>query len=214
MSKANKVIVDPRFDNCSHWLMYDRRNSRSLCKMPKCGMLTHAFCSKCNKHLCFNRDRNCFRQYHVPIDQTTQVDGKPLNDNNTQRENLQHLKKIQVEEIPFIKGKQLWAVNLINSNSSKVLADKTKKRIKNRREKGKAKSVESYNNTRVLRKRVIFLSDAGRLQNIKEVGNVSSSSFALTVQPLIQSQLTQNNGNSELKTQYFSYLRLLPQIST
>lgn len=47
-----------------HWAYHDKKNSASRCKLPTCKYLTHVFCEKCEKHLCFTRERNCFVAYH------------------------------------------------------------------------------------------------------------------------------------------------------
>lgn len=61
-----------RFDGFKHYLEYndpseDRKGFR--CKL--CGMQSSTFCTKCNVHLCFVRERggkkqvrNCFRSFH------------------------------------------------------------------------------------------------------------------------------------------------------
>lgn len=53
-----------RYDEIRHWPYHDDKNSASRCKLPKCKNLTHVFCEKCQKHLCFTSKRNCFVAYH------------------------------------------------------------------------------------------------------------------------------------------------------
>lgn len=51
-------------DEKIHMPYYDNKLSASRCKSPDCKQLTHAYCGRCQKHLCFNRKRNCFQAYH------------------------------------------------------------------------------------------------------------------------------------------------------
>lgn len=50
-----------------HMPFHDKKRSASRCKLPKCKLLTHVYCEKCEKHLCFNKDRNCFVAHHETI---------------------------------------------------------------------------------------------------------------------------------------------------
>lgn len=74
-----------RFDKYNHWPDNDKMNSRSRCKLPKCNLVTHVFCTKCNVHLCFTKNRNCFRKYHENEEDTANR-CKPKNKKQTNKE--------------------------------------------------------------------------------------------------------------------------------
>lgn len=60
-----KPKISSRFDKEAHWPLYDKKSSRSLCKIKSCQNRTHVYCKKCDLHLCFNATRNCFYEYHT-----------------------------------------------------------------------------------------------------------------------------------------------------
>lgn len=67
----NPVDQEQRFDGFNLWIQNDRKNSRTQCILLGCNHLTHAFCTKCQVHLCFNQNRNCFRLFHEPTARST-----------------------------------------------------------------------------------------------------------------------------------------------
>lgn len=52
-----------RTDKIDHWPTFTEK--REKCKMPKCKGFTFVTCTKCNIHLCLNKNNNCFMNYHV-----------------------------------------------------------------------------------------------------------------------------------------------------
>ena len=54
--------ADVRLDMFAHMPQY---GDRQWCKHPNCKQKTFIFCSKCKAHLCINKDRNCFEDYHI-----------------------------------------------------------------------------------------------------------------------------------------------------
>lgn len=55
-----------RYDKFDHWVDFDKKNSRSRCKFTGCDGFTHAYCTKCEIHLCCSVNRNCYREFHKP----------------------------------------------------------------------------------------------------------------------------------------------------
>lgn len=51
-----------RSDSVGHWPEFGRVRQR--CKHPTCKGLTPNKCTKCNVHLCLNKKKNCFRDFH------------------------------------------------------------------------------------------------------------------------------------------------------
>nr|CAH7726573.1 unnamed protein product [Callosobruchus chinensis] len=51
-----------RVDQSSHWPEW--MENRLRCKYPKCGGFTYVMCDKCQTALCFNKNKNCFRNFH------------------------------------------------------------------------------------------------------------------------------------------------------
>lgn len=51
-----------RADAVGHWPVVE--SSRQRCKLPNCRGQTVIKCSKCNVHLCLNKNNNCFRDFH------------------------------------------------------------------------------------------------------------------------------------------------------
>lgn len=62
--KMKEQLNEERFDNISHWPDHDELKSASRCKNINCKQFTHVLCDKCKVHLCFTKNRNCFREYH------------------------------------------------------------------------------------------------------------------------------------------------------
>lgn len=60
-----------RYDNMDHFAFKDSSKSASVCKFEECGneqskrQSTHVFCAKCDMHLCFTKNRNCFAAFHT-----------------------------------------------------------------------------------------------------------------------------------------------------
>lgn len=55
-----------RYDNLDHWVEFDKKKSRSRCKLVDCNGFTHGYCTKCMIYLCCSVNRNCFRKFHQP----------------------------------------------------------------------------------------------------------------------------------------------------
>jgi len=53
---------DVRKDGESH--LPDWSSKRQRCKMNNCDSLSYIYCLKCGVHLCLNKDRNCFLEFH------------------------------------------------------------------------------------------------------------------------------------------------------
>ena len=53
---------DIRTDGIGHWPQYT--SERMRCKKPNCKHLTYVKCSKCGLHLCFNKNSNCYYEFH------------------------------------------------------------------------------------------------------------------------------------------------------
>ncbi|XP_049901068.1 piggyBac transposable element-derived protein 2-like isoform X1 [Epinephelus moara] len=51
-----------RSDAVGHWPVVERERQR--CKFPNCKGQTVFKCAKCNVHLCLNKNKNCFREFH------------------------------------------------------------------------------------------------------------------------------------------------------
>lgn len=59
--RSSSIPTDVRYDGTSHWPLWCSNRGRcALCTMQN----TFVLCEKCNKRLCFNANRNCFRIYH------------------------------------------------------------------------------------------------------------------------------------------------------
>ncbi|GFN83841.1 PiggyBac transposable element-derived protein 2 [Plakobranchus ocellatus] len=56
----HQPILDIRFDSVGHMPEW---GVRGRCK-AKCPGFTYVRCQKCKVHLCFNKDRNCFKDHH------------------------------------------------------------------------------------------------------------------------------------------------------
>lgn len=51
---------------------YDRRNHLpvctekwSRCELEKCDSVSPVICDKCKVHLCLDKHKNCFKEYHI-----------------------------------------------------------------------------------------------------------------------------------------------------
>lgn len=55
---------DERYDHIDHWVIstVSEHKCRQRCK--NCQHHTYYYCQKCQKHLCFTSNKNCFREYH------------------------------------------------------------------------------------------------------------------------------------------------------
>ena len=63
--RPNTTHIPPkevRKDNIGHTAKWMK--VRLGCKLPGCGKLTYIRCKKCSVHLCFNKDRDCFEDFH------------------------------------------------------------------------------------------------------------------------------------------------------
>ncbi|KAL7880514.1 hypothetical protein SRHO_G00027680 [Serrasalmus rhombeus] len=59
-----RPLPEVQYDMVDHMPNYDEKKEATRCKMPKCTGKTHVFCDKCNIHLCFVPQRNCFKAAH------------------------------------------------------------------------------------------------------------------------------------------------------
>lgn len=62
-STAALPCRDVRLDNVGHLPTW--KSKRQRCKLPTCQGFTFVQCEKCGVHLCFNRDKNCFKSFHT-----------------------------------------------------------------------------------------------------------------------------------------------------
>ena len=59
--RSSSIPTDIRYDGISHWPIWSANRARcTVCKTKN----TFVACEKCDKKLCFNAERNCFRSYH------------------------------------------------------------------------------------------------------------------------------------------------------
>lgn len=64
--RSSAAFVPPkevRQDKVAHWPTWLEKRQR--CKFPGCKGYTFVMCEKCSAALCFNKDKNCFKQFHV-----------------------------------------------------------------------------------------------------------------------------------------------------
>lgn len=61
-SREHRTPESIRYDKHDHFPEYSTK--RLKCKLESCKMQSHCFCTKCNVHLCFNKNNNCFAKYH------------------------------------------------------------------------------------------------------------------------------------------------------
>jgi hypothetical protein len=59
-----KPNVEARYDGYAHYPGQDDKKEATRCKMEKCGGKSRTFCTKCHVHLCLQKNRNCFLQFH------------------------------------------------------------------------------------------------------------------------------------------------------
>lgn len=50
-------------DGFNHWP--DWKTDRQRCKLEGCKQKSQVMCEKCSCYLCFNKDRNCFKNFHT-----------------------------------------------------------------------------------------------------------------------------------------------------
>lgn len=121
---------ESRFDRIDHWPEHDQQKSRSLCKLCRNTSLTHVFCTKCNIYLCFTRQRNCFRRFHIR---------GQMNQNRIQRLNSQNNKKKKANKktatkpntslIKKNKGTKIAAVYSVPNAKTSVMCDEVVRKI-------------------------------------------------------------------------------------
>lgn len=63
-SERKRLFMEVRHDRLDHMPNYDSKKEATRCKFEKCTKKTHVFCDKCNLHLCFLKERNCFLSFH------------------------------------------------------------------------------------------------------------------------------------------------------
>lgn len=54
-----------RLDSLDHLPEFDNKKEATRCKFKNCKGRTHIFCLKCNVHMCFVKERNCFIKFHT-----------------------------------------------------------------------------------------------------------------------------------------------------
>lgn len=72
-SKSVDAELTNRYDGYDHWIEFDKKPSRSRCKLTGCKNFTHAFCTKCEINLCCSLNRNCFRFFHKAKEQVNKA---------------------------------------------------------------------------------------------------------------------------------------------
>lgn len=60
-----RPIHEVRYDQIGHFPTFDNKSFASRCKNIPCKGQTRVTCIKCNVHLCLNKGKNCFLNYHV-----------------------------------------------------------------------------------------------------------------------------------------------------
>ena len=63
--KCPRAVVPPkdlRQDLTDHWPHWNTKRNR--CKFPGCSGFTYVSCLKCSVFLCFNKDKNCYTNFH------------------------------------------------------------------------------------------------------------------------------------------------------
>ncbi|KAJ3640471.1 hypothetical protein Zmor_003765 [Zophobas morio] len=56
--------IEARFVGYEHYPLVDNKKEATRCKMEKCKGKSHTICTKCDVHLCLQKDRNCFLNFH------------------------------------------------------------------------------------------------------------------------------------------------------
>lgn len=59
-----RPLRDIQFDRFDHMPQHDEKKEASRCKNQNCKGRSHIICEKCLVHLCINRNRNCFSEFH------------------------------------------------------------------------------------------------------------------------------------------------------
>lgn len=212
--------INGRFDGIDHWLEFDNKFSRSLCKMPGCKMLTNAICTKCYVHLCFNRNRNCFRRYHLRVE-NSQIGAQYC---DITKSKVTKCKPPAARQKSHRKQKDCftnvtWPRRevFVKQHHNMTNASKKQKRLQRSFKGNDAGVGQSYSTAtmrgrkpavceasrRFLRNRLIY-SDGGK--HFKNTSHTITSSSAT-----INSAPSQNNADTDLKSQFFAYLRLSPK---
>lgn len=188
-----------RFDNTGHWLEFDNKDFRSRCK--QCGMLTHAFCKKCIIHLCFNRNRNCFRSYHLSMDGNCAENGEK--NKNVRQHSIKECRK---EKIIKSKRSRRGVLQLGESDQQSISTRVTASTIVERY--CEKKRITKYGNSRYfLRHRV----NDSRAEEPLYGTSLRNTSQIKTAHSCLESyEFTQGNGNKDLKYHFFAYLHLTP----
>jgi hypothetical protein len=65
MKKSAASYIPPkdvRLDFVGHFPQWSDKKAR--CKLPNCKSKTYVNCVKCETHLCFRRESNCFSKFH------------------------------------------------------------------------------------------------------------------------------------------------------
>jgi hypothetical protein len=59
-----RPLASVQYDFFDHMPSHDQKPLPSRCKNDNCAFQSHLFCEKCQVHLCLNRNRNCFKDFH------------------------------------------------------------------------------------------------------------------------------------------------------
>ena len=62
--KESRPINEIRHDSVGHIPVIDQMKNASRCKQLNCKGKSHVLCDKCKVHLCFQKERNCFQNFH------------------------------------------------------------------------------------------------------------------------------------------------------
>lgn len=62
-SRERRTEEEVRYDEYRHYAKYSEKRLR--CKLESCNQKSQVICSKCNVHLCLNKNNDCFYEYHV-----------------------------------------------------------------------------------------------------------------------------------------------------
>lgn len=60
-----RPFEDVRFDDIGHMPAHDQKSEPTRCKLLNCKGRTFFLCKKCKVHLCINKVRNCFEEFHT-----------------------------------------------------------------------------------------------------------------------------------------------------
>lgn len=60
---VNHIPDSTRFDHLSHWPEWTEKRQR--CSLLDCKGFTFVYCSKCEKSLCLNKNKNCLVKYNL-----------------------------------------------------------------------------------------------------------------------------------------------------